>query len=208
MAFTETVTIVDYGMGNLASLRSAFARLDIETEITCNPKTVVKARRVILPGVGAFAQAMQNLRQSGMDQALRDFVRRGGPLLGICLGMQLLSVRGEEGGDTRGLALLNAISSRLPSGPKIPHVGWNRVRVRGEQPLFKGIPDGSCFYFVHSYIVQPENTAIQAATTNYGQQFCSAVSVQNLAGVQFHPEKSGMVGLQLLRNFAEKQQGE
>ncbi len=196
------ITIVDYGMGNLASLRRAFACLGQASEVTSDPEAVAQADKLILPGVGAFGKAMENLQQAGLDQAVRQYAQTDRPLLGICLGLQLLCASGEEGGALPGLALINATTKKLPPGEKVPHVGWNRVSITRDQPLFKGISAGAYFYFVHSYYVQPEDTLLQSMTTCYGIKFCSAVSRGNLAGVQFHPEKSGAVGLQLLSNFA------
>jgi len=197
------ITIVDYGMGNLRSVERAFRWLGFDASIEDDPEKVRAADSLVLPGVGAFGQARETLDALGLTPAIREYAAAGKALLGICLGMQLLASLGEEGGTFPGLDLVPGTVRRFPAGPKVPHVGWNEVSIRQVLPLFRGIPQGSYFYFVHSYELEPGDPATVAATTDYSGEFCSAVQAGNIFGVQFHPEKSGGAGLQLLRNFAE-----
>lgn len=198
------VALVDYGMCNLDSMRRAVEECGANARICEEPRDVMQAERVILPGVGSFADAMQNLRARNLDRALLDQAAGGVPLLGICLGMQLLADCGQEGGETRGLGLIPGVVSRLsPTAqtPRIPHVGWNEVYPQREHPLFAGIAAGRDFYFVHSYHLDCADHADAAASTPYCGQFTSAVARQHVMGVQFHPEKSQKTGFALLRNF-------
>jgi len=197
------IAIVDYGMGNLRSVQKALEKLGYQASITSDPQVVEVAGGVVLPGVGAFADAMANLHQGGLVQAMQQFATSGRPLLGICLGMQLLFESSEEDGEHQGLGLLPGRVLRLPPGLKIPHMGWNQVRPQGACPLLAGIPEETDFYFVHSYYVSPGDAAITAGVTEYGIPFSSVVARGNLYGVQFHPEKSSRWGLALLKNFGE-----
>jgi imidazole glycerol-phosphate synthase subunit HisH len=190
------IAIIDYGAGNLRSIQRAIEAGGAEVENTADPATVRSAERVVLPGVGHAGAAMERLAASGMDEAIRDVAARGTPLLGICLGMQLLFDYQEEG-DTHGLNLLGGEVYSLPRGRKVPHMGWNKVDVNPAAPLG---PSGY-FYFVHSFIVKPERASDVAATTDYGLTFPSVVIRNNIWGTQFHPEKSGEDGLALVRSW-------
>jgi len=204
------IGIIDYGMGNLRSVEKAFERIGYGVKIVRTSEEIASSAKLILPGVGSFGQAMKNLRQLDLLEPLRDSLRDGKPLLGICLGLQLLFQESEEHGLHEGLAVLRGRVRRLPGGVKVPHIGWNQVDIRSENPLLKGIPDGSFFYFVQSYYVEPggavspESTTTPPrviATTDYGIEFASVVARGNVFGVQFHPEKSQDLGLRLLKNF-------
>lgn len=196
------VAIIDYGVGNLFSLRSSFAAIGEQAEVTGDAARIAQADRVILPGVGAFADAYDKLCESGMDEAVRRAVKSGKPVMGICLGMQLLFARSEEGGDFEGLGLIPSAITRFPErGLKVPHMGWNNLRLR-PCPLFDGLEGEPYVYFVHSYHAAEVNDAWTAATCDYGAPFTAAVWRGNVLGTQFHPEKSGAAGLRMLQNFA------
>lgn len=201
------VAIVDYGMGNLGSVRRALAELGAEAEVVADPEHLTAADRIILPGVGAFSDGMASLGQKGWDEALREQVlRHGKPLLGICLGMQLLSSRGSEGSPTGtpGLDLIPGTVEHLGTlgcSLRIPHVGWNSADVIGEPALFAGIPDQTDFYFVHSFAFAPKDPAHILARVDYGIPVVAAIQSGPVFGTQFHPEKSSKAGFQLLRNF-------
>jgi glutamine amidotransferase len=199
------IAIVNYGMGNLASVRRAFEDIGADAYIADHPIAMYEANRVVLPGVGAFGEGMKNLRGAGWAQALHDaVVLQRKPLLGICLGMQMLAATGEEGGRSDGLGLIPGRVRRLDTlGCKlrIPHVGWNEVQFRTQDAMFGGIPDRSDFYFVHSYALVPDNNAHVIATAPYDCDVPAVVRNGNVFGCQFHPEKSSRVGRQLLRNF-------
>ncbi|MCW5941735.1 MAG: imidazole glycerol phosphate synthase subunit HisH [Fimbriimonadaceae bacterium] len=201
------VTIVDYGMGNLGSIRNMLLRIGAESTITSDPADVRSAEKLILPGVGAFDRAMQNLEERGLVGPLNERVLRDGvPILGICLGMQLFC-RGSEEGVRPGLGWIEADSVRFandgPTPLKLPHMGWNTVSVRGEPPIFRDRFDDTRFYFVHTYHVRCADDRNVYATTTYGTEFHSSVGRDNIVGTQFHPEKSHRFGLKLLRNFVE-----
>jgi imidazole glycerol-phosphate synthase subunit HisH len=199
------VAIVNYGMGNLASVRRALEDIGAEACIADHPAAAYQANRVVLPGVGAFSQGMHNLAAGGWVDALRDMVlRQHKPLLGICLGMQMLATHGEEGGGAEGLGLIAGRVRRLDAlgcSLRVPHVGWNEVAHRARDPLFAGIPSATDFYFVHSYALVPDDPADVLATTPYGCDLVSAVRSGHVFGCQFHPEKSSKAGRQLLQNF-------
>ena len=200
------VAIIDYGVGNLFSLRSSFAAIGEQAEVTGNAARIAQADRVILPGVGAFADAYDKLCESGMDEAVRRAVKSGKPVMGICLGMQLLFERSYEYGEHPGLGLLEGevvgMEGRLPGGLAIPHIGWNALRIKRPGGVLKYVEEGDCVYFVHSYYA--ENCAASlTATAEYGLELTAAVQQENLYGCQFHPEKSGKVGLGILRAFCE-----
>lgn len=204
--------IVDYGRGNLLSLQRALEHIGHPTETSADPDRLRGAPRLILPGVGAFGDGMEGLRRRGLDQAVRDFARSGRPVLGICLGMQLMLERGTEFGDFAGLALVPGDVVRFPeSAAKVPHVAWSPLLPPKDGPgwggtLFDGLSPGACVYFVHSYFARPKNPAHRISETGYGGvDFCSAFSAENVSGCQFHPEKSGPVGLRILRNWFEDQ---
>lgn len=200
------VAIIDYGVGNLFSLRSSFAAIGEQAEVTGDAARIAQADRVILPGVGAFADAYAKLCESGMDEAVRRAVKSGKPVMGICLGMQLLFERSYEYGEHPGLGLLGGevvgMEGRLPKGLAIPHIGWNALRIKRPGGVLKYVEEGDCVYFVHSYYA--ENCAVSlTATAEYGLELTAAVQRENLYGCQFHPEKSGKVGLGILRAFCE-----
>jgi len=197
------IAILDYGMGNLRSVFRACERLGLRAEIAADPARAAAARTLILPGVGAFGEGMANLRQAGFDSLLRQAAAENRPLLGICLGLQLLFSWSEEHGRHEGLGILPGGVVRFPKGLTVPHMGWNQVApTEPPSPLFDSIPAGSHFYFAHSYYVAPDDPAVVAATTEYGQPFASVVARGRVFGVQFHPEKSAAVGERLLTNFA------
>jgi glutamine amidotransferase len=195
------ITIIDYGAGNLRSVVNAVSRLGYEASVTASPAEVLKARAVILPGVGAAADTMANLRQQGLDSPIRQFIAEGKPFLGVCIGMQVLFSDTEEGGNHQCLGVIPGKVRKFPPGLKVPHMGWNQLKQKIAHPVFEGIADGANFYFVHSYYVEPEDKALVAGETEYGLPFCSVVARDNLIATQFHPEKSGEVGLKVYDNF-------
>lgn len=204
------VAIIDYGVGNLFSLRSSFAAIGAEAEVTSDPETIRRADRVILPGVGAFGDAADKLRETGLDKAVQEEAARGKPLMGICLGMQLLFERSVEYGEHKGLGLLKGeirpIAERIPADLKIPQMGWNALKIVRESPLFKYTKDGEYVYFVHSYsAVDCEDSLL--ASTEYGADLTACVGKGNVFGCQFHPEKSGETGLRMLKAFCETEAG-
>ena len=200
------VAIIDYGVGNLFSLRSSFAAIGAEAEVTSDPGTIRRADRVILPGVGAFGDAADKLRETGLDRVVREEAARGKPLMGICLGMQLLFERSVEYGEHKGLGLLKGeirpIAERIPADLKIPQMGWNALKIVRESPLFKYTKDGEYVYFVHSYSAVDCGESL-LAVTEYGADLTACVGYGNVFGCQFHPEKSGETGLRILKAFCE-----
>jgi glutamine amidotransferase len=197
------IAIIDYGMGNLLSVEKAFKKVGAEVIVTRDPGALHGADRIVLPGVGAFGDAMKNIQRRGQVDAIREEVASGKPFLGICLGLDLLFEESDEHGLHQGLGLLPGRVELLPTKLKIPHIGWNRVLIRKESHLLKGIPNESFFYFVHSYAVVPQEESDILCTTDYGCEFVSAIERGNIAACQFHPEKSSSVGLRLLENFAK-----
>ena len=197
--------IIDYGVGNLFSLVRSLAAIGRDAVVTRDEKVIASADRIILPGVGAFADAREKLRKDGMDELVLREASRGKPLLGICLGMQLLFEKSEEYGSHPGLGLLRGSVvpiDGLPAGYKVPHIGWNSLHFTKSCRLFDGVREGSCVYFVHSYHARGCEDSL-AATTEYGAVLTAAVSKDHIFGCQFHPEKSGAVGLRILENFCE-----
>ncbi|MCA0758118.1 imidazole glycerol phosphate synthase subunit HisH [Paenibacillus sp. N4] len=195
------IAIIDYGMGNLHSVSKAVERLGYEAVITADPQVIMDADGAILPGVGAFGDAMHNLRETGLDAVVKQYAASGKPLLGICLGMQLLFSESEEYGIHEGLGLLPGNVIRFQGDYKIPHMGWNKLSFLQEQsPLFNGLTEGHV-YFVHSFHARPELQSDLLATTDYHQQVTAIVGRGSVFGMQFHPEKSGDLGIQLLGNF-------
>lgn len=197
------VAIIDYGVGNLRSVEKAFAATGCEASISSDASFLRTADRLVLPGVGAFAACMKALTQRGFDRLVRERADAGTPLLGVCVGMQLLFEESEEFGSTRGLALLKGRVRKFDGDLIVPQVGWNRIHQKRPHALFEGIANGSFCYFVHSFYCEPENEAVVAGETEYGRRYASVVAQRNVCGVQFHPEKSQDVGLRLLKNFAE-----
>lgn len=203
------IAIVDYGMGNLRSVQKALQQVGQDATITADAAVIARARKVVLPGVGAFGAAVVNLERAGLKAPVLDAIASGRPFLGICLGLQLLFAEGEEMGRHAGLGVIPGKVVRFPEEMraedrplKIPHIGWNALRVRSDSRLLRGLPPGARVYFVHSYYGVPDNPAWTAATCDYGIEFCAAVEQGNVFATQFHPEKSGDVGLRILRNFA------
>ena len=199
------IAIVDYGVGNLFSLNSSFAAIGVETVVTADPEVLRAADKIILPGVGAFEDAAWKLRESGLAELLIELAGKGKPLMGICLGMQLLFEKSYEYGEHEGLGLIpgnvRPIADVIPGDLKIPHIGWNALRLRGESPLFSGTREGDCVYFVHSFYAADCDESV-IATAEYGAELTAAVAKGNVYGCQFHPEKSGPVGLAILSAFA------
>ncbi len=206
------IAIVDYGMGNLRSVWKAFHHLGADARLTHDPRVVTSAERVVLPGVGAFSDCMANLHSLGLTEAILEAIHRGKPYLGICLGLQILFEESEEFGRTPGLGVLKGRVRRFPSDMpaqgqggtatlKVPHIGWNALRILKGLPIFEGIPQGAHCYFVHSYYGEPEDPSVTATVTDYGIEFASSVWKDNVFACQFHPEKSQRVGLRLLENF-------
>lgn len=199
------ITIVDYGMGNLGSIQNMFRRIGAETEISGDPERLKRARKLMLPGVGAFDQAMERINASGIRDILDKRVLEDRvPVLGICLGMQLLT-RSSEEGRLKGLGWVKADAKRFPSLPnlKVPHMGWNNVTPTQANPLIEGLPGDARFYFVHSYYVSMDDKRDSILQTEYGLMFDSALNYKNIYGAQFHPEKSHKFGMKLLSNFAD-----
>lgn len=196
------IAIINYGMGNLRSVQAGLEYAGQKALVTDDPKKIADAPAVVLPGVGAFCDAISRLRETGLGDAFREAVGSGKPCLGICLGLQLLFSESEEGGLYRGLDIMQGRVIRFSNRLKVPHIGWNQINIKKpESPIFQGVPDGSHMYFVHSYYVQPSDPDVIAATTDYGIDFTSMIAKDNLFATQFHPEKSQKIGLQLLRNF-------
>ena len=201
------IAIIDYGVGNLFSLKSSFAAIGAEAVVTGDPSVIASAERIILPGVGAFEDAAKKLRHSGLDAVIKDEVEKGKPLLGICLGMQMLFEKSYEYGEHKGLELIpgsvKPIRPEIHEELKIPHIGWNPLHMSTpKDPLFKYINYGDCVYFVHSYYAADCDEYV-IATAEYGKELTAAVRNGNVWGAQFHPEKSGKVGLDILRAFCE-----
>jgi glutamine amidotransferase len=198
------IQIIDYGMGNLRSVQKAFEKLGFAAEICSDPSRIATADRLVLPGVGAFRDAIHELNRLGFPEPIRDFVASGKPFLGICLGLQLLFDVSYEDGEFEGLGIVPGKVVRFESQPglKIPHMGWNALALTKPCPLFDDVPAESQVYFVHSYHVVPEDRGVVAATSNHGGDFVAAICRDNLYATQFHPEKSQRVGLKLLENFA------
>ncbi len=197
------IAIIDYGAGNIHSIEKALQYIGTTVQVTDDPAVVAAAQAVVLPGVGSGGAAMIRMVERGLDDAIRQATQQGKPFLGICLGMQLLADHHAEG-EVDGLRLFRGEVRRIPHGPKIPHMGWNSVSpVRAELPIFAGIPADSYFYFAHSYYVEPQDQQGVAAVTDYGSPFCSVIVTERIWGTQFHPEKSGAVGLQMLKNYVK-----
>jgi len=196
------VAIIDYGVGNLRSVEKAFAANGCAAVVSADENVLRQAERLVLPGVGAFGACMNALGARGFDELVRARVAAGTPLLGVCVGMQMLFEESEEFGASRGLGFLRGRVRRFPGDLVVPQVGWNQVRQQNSSPLFEGIRDSAFFYFVHSYYCEPVERKIIAGETDYGVAYASAVARENLYGVQFHPEKSQADGLRVLANFA------
>ncbi|MFC2068935.1 imidazole glycerol phosphate synthase subunit HisH, partial [Chloroflexota bacterium] len=195
------IAIIDYGAGNLRSVINAISRLNYQAKVISTPDEVINAEAVILPGVGAAADIMDSLQKVELISPIRRFITEGRPFLGVCIGLQILFNGTEEGGWQECLGIISGVVHRLPGGLKIPHVGWNQVKQMIRHPIFCGIPDATNFYFVHSYYAEPEDRSLVAGETEYGIPWCSVLARDNLIATQFHPEKSGEVGLKIYDNF-------
>ena len=201
------IAIIDYGMGNLRSVQKGFERMGREAVVTRDPKTILDAGKVVLPGVGAFPDCMRNLEEYGLIDAVQKSIAAGKPFLGICLGLQLLFTESEEFGISKGLDIIKGRVIRF-KGPefadlKIPHMGWNSLSIKRKAPVLQDVPDGSHVYFVHSFHVVPEDKGVIASTTGYGIDFVSSIWKDNVFACQFHPEKSQALGLSILKRFGE-----
>lgn len=199
------IAIIDYQMGNLRSVQKGFEKVGQAATITSDPRELAQASKIVLPGVGAFGDAIHELQKRDLVQPIKDAVASGKPFLGICLGLQLLFDVGYEGGEFAGLGILRGkcVRFQLPAEYKVPHMGWNACRIVHRAPVLKDIADDTYFYFVHSYYVVPEDASIISLQADYGGLFTAAVWKENLFATQFHPEKSQADGLKLLKNFAE-----
>ena len=197
------IAIIDYDAGNIRSVKKALTALGEQPVVTRDKENILAADKLILPGVGAFGGAMERPHQYGLVEVIREAVKKGTPLLGICLGLQLLFERSDESDGVEGLGILKGEILKIPDSPglKIPHMGWNSLKKRPEAKLFRGIEDGSYVYFVHSYYLKAEDESIVAASTEYGTVIHASVERENVFACQFHPEKSGEVGLAILKNF-------
>ncbi|GLI38426.1 imidazole glycerol phosphate synthase subunit HisH [Geobacter hydrogenophilus] len=205
-----TIAIIDYGMGNLRSVQKGFEKVGFEAVVTADPKVVLEAEKVVLPGVGAFRDCMRNLEQGGFVEPILKVIRDGRPFLGICVGMQLLFTDSVEFGLYQGLNVIPGHVLRFPEGMreggeelKVPHMGWNQLSIKRRPPAFAEVEDGANVYFVHSFYAKPDDEGVVAATSGYGIEFCAALWKDNIVATQFHPEKSQAVGLSILKNFGE-----
>ena len=196
------VGIIDYGVGNLRSVEKAFAAVGCDAVVSADEEILQRVDRLVLPGVGAFGACMRALTERGFDRLVTERVAQGTPLLGVCVGMQMLFEESEEFGTTRGLGLLPGRVIRFSDDLVVPQVGWNQISQRHAHHLLQGIADGAFFYFVHSYYCQPADSSFVLGETDYGVAYASVVAHENISGVQFHPEKSQAAGLRLLANFA------
>ena len=196
------IAIIDYGVGNLCSVEKAFTSQGIDAVVTRDEKALREADKLVLLGVGAFGYAMESLRKLGFDRLVIEAADAGKPIIGICVGLQMMFEEGHEFGSHRGLGLLPGRVIKFPDNVRTPHVGWNQVEFKQGHPVFRDLPDHSFFYFVHSYYVEPDDPSCVMGETEYGRRFASICGRDNIIGVQFHPEKSQAAGLTLLNNFA------
>jgi glutamine amidotransferase len=204
------IAIIDYGMGNLRSVQKGFEKVGFDAVVTSDPRVVLAADKVVLPGVGAFRDCMRNLEAGGFVEPILRVIREGRPFLGICVGMQLLLTDSVEFGLYQGLGVIPGHVLRFPDDMeegeeklKVPHMGWNQLTIHQPAPIFAGVDEGTNVYFVHSYYVKPDDVGWVAATSNYGIEFCAAIWRDNIVATQFHPEKSQDAGLRILKNFGE-----
>ncbi len=200
------ITVVDYGMGNLRSVAKAFETVGAKVKVSSKPEDVKNAKAIVVPGVGAFGDAIKHLKELNLYEEIISHITTGKPYFGICLGLQILFEKGYEFGEYEGLGVIKGKVVRFDNkeGYKIPHMGWNQVNIKQKEGLFSDIKDKEFFYFVHSFYVIPEDKSIIASTTDYIDEFCSAIQIDNIWAVQFHPEKSQKVGLKLIKNFVDK----
>jgi glutamine amidotransferase len=197
------IAIVDYGMGNLRSVEKGFLKVGVNARVVSDPVAVDNAQGVVLPGVGAFRDCMKNLKGMSLIESVVRSIRKGKPYLGICLGLQVLFTESEEFGINKGFDILKGKVVRFQINLKVPHMGWNNVKIQRRPPIFDGIQDEAFFYFVHSFYVVPDNNDVVATTTDYGITFTSMVWKENIFATQFHPEKSQEIGLRILKNFGD-----
>ena len=197
------IAIIDYGMGNLRSVQKGFQKVGIDAVVITNPEAIDNAQAVVLPGVGAFRDCMRNLEQISMTEPIVKSIQKGKPFLGICLGLQVLFTESEEFGICKGLNILRGRVVKFQTGLKVPHMGWNNVKIVKKPPILDGVPDESFFYFVHSFYVVPQDIDVIATTTDYGITFTSMIWKENIFATQFHPEKSQEIGLRVLKNFGD-----
>lgn len=198
------IAIVDYGMGNLRSVEKGFLKVGVDAKVVSDPVSIDNASGIVLPGVGAFRDCIRNLTETNLTESIVKSIQKGKPYLGICLGLQVLFSWSEEFGFCRGLDVFKGSVVKFPEGKlKVPHMGWNNVKILKKPPIFNGIPDAGYFYFVHSYYVVPQEKDIIAATTEYGEDFTSSVWKDNIFATQFHPEKSQELGLRILKGFGD-----
>ena len=199
------IAIINYGMGNLISVKNAFAYLNCSAQIISDPSDLKNARKIVLPGVGAFKEGMDNLNKLGWkDELEAEVIQKKKPFLGICLGMQLLATEGTEYGSCQGLGWIPGRVDKLATDDKdlhIPHIGWDDIQITKPGKLLKGIPESSDFYFIHSFVFHPDDTDVTGSTCNYGEKFVASIELNNIFGTQFHPEKSQKNGLSILSNF-------
>lgn len=198
-----SIAIIDYGIGNLRSVEKAFTAQGIDALVTRDEKVLRNADKLVLLGVGAFGYAMQSLRDLGFDELVIEAANAGKPIIGLCVGLQMMFDEGHEFGVHKGLGLLPGKVVKFPDNLHVPHIGWNQVALERDHAIFRGLADQSFFYFVHSYYVEPNDDSCVLGTTDYGLTYASICGHDNIVGVQFHPEKSQATGLQLLQNFAE-----
>ncbi len=196
------IGIIDYKLNNLRSVQKAFEKVGTSAFISSDAKELSRAEKLVLPGVGAFGKAMENIRALGLEEFIRSSAKEGKPLIGICLGMQLLFTRSSENGLHDGLNLIAGDVTLFPDSVKVPHIGWNQIEIQHESKILKSVVDKSFVYFVHSYYAQPQEQ-VTLTTTEYGFHFTSIVQKDDIFGIQFHPEKSQVAGLQILKNFSE-----
>jgi len=205
------IAIVDYKMGNLRSVQKAFETQGYVASVTSSPDAIEKADGLVLPGVGAFGDCLKNLREKGLLEPIKDFISSGRPFLGICLGLQALFNESEESPGVNGLGVFNGkvikFSSLPPDRLKVPQIGWNQIEFNNQIAVLKNIPQKSWFYFVHSYYVEPDDKDLNIVKSDYGVEFTAAIAKDNRFACQFHPEKSGELGLRIIRNFAELTKG-
>lgn len=197
------IAIVNYGMGNLRSVQKAFETVGQEAIVTFEKDQIKKANAIVIPGVGAFYDAMNNLKTLGLDEVITEEIKTGKPFLGICLGMQVLFSYGYEVEKSQGLDVIPGDIVKLPPGEKIPHMGWNSLNIKKDSKILKGVETGNYFYFVHSYYARPVDESSIVATADYGLEIPAVVEKENIFGIQFHPEKSSKAGLNILKNFGE-----
>ena len=195
------IAVIDYGAGNIRNVVNAINKLGYEVNLTSDPDEVLSADIVILPGVGAAGDTVSSLKKLNLVEPVRRVIAENKPFMGICIGLQILFTETEEDMGQKCLDVFPGVVKRFPEGRKIPHMGWNQVNQKISHPVFEGIPDNTNFYFVHSYYVDPDDKSLIAGTTEYGVEFCSIIAEGNVIGTQFHPEKSGDVGLRIYDNF-------